>query len=129
MSIAASSLTPRSTAPCSRSSSAGPQWTNFSDLELDRYEDVQVLSRSLAEISSDFDEVYGQLARGLSTLTDNTEQFGSIVGGIQGEVTRARMVPLELLFARLRLPIRDAAMRERDLPRLRPRSSADQSHM
>ena len=35
-----------------------------------------------------------------------------IISGIQGEVTRARMVPLDQLFTRLRLPVRDAATRE-----------------
>jgi chemosensory pili system protein ChpA (sensor histidine kinase/response regulator) len=91
---------------------AKPGWAGFSDLELDNYEDVQVLARSISEISSDFEEVLGHLTRGLGTLVDDADQFGSIVGGIQGEVTRARMVPLELLFARLRLPLREAATRE-----------------
>jgi chemosensory pili system protein ChpA (sensor histidine kinase/response regulator) len=89
-----------------------PGWAGFSDLELDNYEDMQVLARSISEISSDFEEVLGTLTRGLGTLVDDADQFGSIVGGIQGEVTRARMVPLELLFARLRLPLREAATRE-----------------
>ncbi len=87
-------------------------WTGFSDLELDRYDDVHVLSRSLAEITSDFQELYTQFQRGVSTLTDDSDVFGGIISGIQNEVTRARMVPLEVLFARLRLPIRDAAARD-----------------
>jgi chemosensory pili system protein ChpA (sensor histidine kinase/response regulator) len=87
-------------------------WGAFGELELDRYEDVHVLSRSLAEITSDFNEIYGQLTRGLATLTDDSDVFGSIVSGIQTEVTRARMVPMDILFTRLRLPIRDAAARE-----------------
>jgi chemosensory pili system protein ChpA (sensor histidine kinase/response regulator) len=89
----------------------GP-WTAFSELELDRYEDVQVLSRSLIELTNDFSELYSQLDGGLRALTDDSDAFGGIVGGIQTEITRARMVPLEVLFSRLRLPIRDAAMRE-----------------
>ncbi|HEY2516305.1 MAG TPA: Hpt domain-containing protein [Polyangiaceae bacterium] len=87
-------------------------WSGFSDLELDRYDDVHVLSRSLAEITSDFQELYAQFQRGVSTLTDDSDAFGGIISGIQNEVTRARMVPLEVLFARLRLPVRDAATRE-----------------
>jgi chemosensory pili system protein ChpA (sensor histidine kinase/response regulator) len=87
-------------------------WSGFSDLELDRYDDVHVLSRSLAEITSDFQELYNQFQRGVATLTDDSDAFGGIISGIQNEVTRARMVPLEFLFARLRLPVRDAATRE-----------------
>lgn len=87
------------------------QWGGFSELELDRYEDVQMLSRSLAEISSDFSEGYGQLARGMGHLLEDADHFGGIVGGIQDEVTRSRMVPVGLVFSRLRLPIREAAER------------------
>ncbi len=87
------------------------QWGSFSELELDRYEDVQMLSRSLAEISSDFSEGYGQLARGMGHLLEDADHFGGIVGGIQDEVTRSRMVPVGLVFSRLRLPIREAAER------------------
>jgi chemosensory pili system protein ChpA (sensor histidine kinase/response regulator) len=90
----------------------GAEWSGFSDIELDRYDDVHVLSRSLAEITSDFQELYTQFQRGVATLTDDSDAFGGIISGIQNEVTRARMVPLEVLFARLRLPIRDAATRE-----------------
>jgi len=93
-------------------------WSAFSELELDRYEDIHVLSRSLSELTSDFDEVYTRLSEGLSALTDDSDAFSGIIGGIQSEVTRARMVPLELLFSRLRLPVRDAAMREGKVVRL-----------
>ena len=87
-------------------------WSGFGELELDKYEDIQILSRSLAELTNDFGEMYGQLSTGLGALTDDSDAFGGIVSGIQSEVTRARMVPLEVLFSRLRLPIRDAAHRE-----------------
>ncbi len=84
----------------------------FSEAELDRYDDVNVLARSLAEMSNDFNEMYGQLYRELTAFAADSEAHGSIVTGIQSEVTRARMVPLEFLFQRLRLPVRDAAARE-----------------
>ncbi len=87
-------------------------WSAFGELELDRYQDIHILSRSLAELTNDFGEMYGQLAQGLGALTDDSDAFGGIVSGIQSEVTRARMVPLEVLYSRLRLPIRDAAHRE-----------------
>jgi chemosensory pili system protein ChpA (sensor histidine kinase/response regulator) len=74
--------------------------------------DVHVLSRSLAEVSNDLGEVFGQLLREMSGIADDADAFGAIVSGIQREVTRARMVPLEGMFTRLRLPVRDAAARE-----------------
>ncbi|HEY0988859.1 MAG TPA: chemotaxis protein CheW, partial [Kofleriaceae bacterium] len=88
------------------------RWSGFSDLELDRYEDVNILARSLAEGSTDMFELFGQLAGGLGSLADDSDTLGTIVSGIQSEVTRTRMVPLEVLFSRLELPMRDAASRE-----------------
>jgi chemosensory pili system protein ChpA (sensor histidine kinase/response regulator) len=87
-------------------------WSGFGELELDHYGDIHILSRSLTEITSDFGEMNGLLARGLSSLADDSDSFDKLVSGIQSEVTRARMVPLEVLFTRLRFPVRDAADRE-----------------
>jgi chemosensory pili system protein ChpA (sensor histidine kinase/response regulator) len=87
-------------------------WDGFGELELDRYEDVHVLSRRLAEIVSDVTELSGQLAKGLTAFSDDSGAFDAIVSGIQSEITRARMVPLDQLYTRLRLPVRDAAARE-----------------
>jgi len=87
-------------------------WEQFGELELDHYEDIHILSRRLAEMTSDFNEISVQLSRNIAAFNDDSDVFGRIVSGIQGEVTRARMVPLDQLFARLRLPVRDAASRE-----------------
>ena len=83
----------------------------FSELELDRYEDIHVLARSLSEITGDIGELQGQIQRALGSIGEDAEQLGRAVGGIQGEITRARMVPLEPLFARLHLAAQDAAER------------------
>ena len=83
----------------------------FSDLELDRYEDIHVLSRSLSEITGDIGELQGQIQRAIGDIGEDAESLGRAVGGIQGEITRARMVPLEALFARLHLAVQDAAER------------------
>ncbi|HEX3766643.1 MAG TPA: response regulator [Kofleriaceae bacterium] len=87
------------------------RWSGFSELELDRYEDVNILARSLSEGSNDLQDLFGQLAGGLGALTDDSDALGTIIAGIQGEVTRTRMVPLDTLFSRLELPVRDAAQR------------------
>lgn len=94
-------------------SAIGPEleWARFSELELDRYEDVHILSRSLGEMTDDLAEMDAQLASELGQIAEDSEGFGSLISRIQGEVTRARMVPVEVLFARLQLPVRDAAER------------------
>jgi chemosensory pili system protein ChpA (sensor histidine kinase/response regulator) len=95
-----------------RAAQQGGAWSAFGELELDRYEDIHVLARTLTEITSDVVESNGQLERGLGSLADDSDSFHKLVSGIQSEVTRARMVTLEVLFTRLKLPVRDAATRE-----------------
>ncbi len=84
----------------------------FSELELDRYDDVNLLSRRVAELTDDVNEVSTSLVGHLHDLGEDAEALSTVIGGIQSEVTRARMVPLESLFSRLRMPVRDAADRE-----------------
>ncbi|HYU14993.1 MAG TPA: Hpt domain-containing protein, partial [Candidatus Acidoferrum sp.] len=91
---------------------AAEGWDSFGELELDRYEDIHVFSRRLTEVASDVTELSSQLSRSLTTFNDDAEVFDTIVSGIRTEVTRARMVPLDVLFSRLRLPVRDAAERD-----------------
>jgi chemosensory pili system protein ChpA (sensor histidine kinase/response regulator) len=88
--------------------SALPQ---FGALELDRYDDVEILSRRLGEVGNDFEVLFRQFGDELRDLTEDADGFGTLVSGIQSEVTQARLTPLDLLFSRLRLPVRDAARR------------------
>jgi chemosensory pili system protein ChpA (sensor histidine kinase/response regulator) len=84
----------------------------FSDLELDRYEDVNILARSLAEVSSDINEVHHELFAELASFVEDSESFSTLVSTLQREVTSTRMVPLETLYTRVRLLIIDAAERQ-----------------
>lgn len=84
----------------------------FSDLELDRYEDVNILARSLAEVSSDINEVHHELFAELANFVEDSESFSTLVSTLQREVTSTRMVPLETLYTRVRLLIIDAAERQ-----------------
>src|SRR4029079_9392692 len=81
----------------------------FSELELDRYGDVNILARALNEIGHQMAEVQRRMTQWLATLSEDAAGFSAIVTGLQSEITRARMVPVEQLFMRLRLPVRDAA--------------------
>jgi chemosensory pili system protein ChpA (sensor histidine kinase/response regulator) len=94
------------------SAAGGGEMEHFGELEFDQYEDIHILSRRLTEMTGDFNEVSGEMARSLAAFNDDSDVFGRIVTGIQSEITRARMVPLDQLFTRLKLPVRDAASRE-----------------
>lgn len=87
---------------------SAPIIEQFTDLELDRYEEVHILARALTEITSDIGELQGQVQTAIGGIGEDTELLSRAVSGIQGEITRARMVPLEPLFARLHLAAQDA---------------------
>lgn len=87
----------------------GATWGAFSELELDRYDDVNVLSRSLTEISDDINDVSAGIVNEIASFADDSDAFGALVSGIQNEVTRTRMVALGSTFRRLTILARDAA--------------------
>ncbi|MGE0869967.1 MAG: Hpt domain-containing protein [Kofleriaceae bacterium] len=90
-----------------------PKWMpEFGALEMDTYEEIHILSRRLTEAANDVSESAAAINTELVSLADDADTISGIVSGLQGEITRARMVPLETVFSRLYLPVRDAATRE-----------------
>jgi len=81
----------------------------FDELEFDRYDDFNILARSVGEISSDISEIQGQLAAVVRGVRDDTSQVQRLSGDLRGEITRARMVPIGRLFTRVSRQVREAA--------------------
>jgi chemosensory pili system protein ChpA (sensor histidine kinase/response regulator) len=81
----------------------------FSDLEMDRYDDFNILARSLTEISADVTEVLTQLEGFMSRVDADIDEFTKLAHHLQDEITAARMVPIGNLYARLSRTVRDAA--------------------
>ncbi len=80
----------------------------FSDLEMDRYDDVNILSRSLTEISADVSEVLTQLEGFMGRVDSDIDEFTKLAHHLQDEITAARMVPIGNLYTRLSRTVRDA---------------------
>jgi len=111
-----SSLTPAQWTPATTpkmlsSAAAGDTsfWSEFSELEMDRYDDFNILSRSMAEISADVNEVLGQLQGYISRVEGDIDEFTKLAHHLQDEFTAARMVPIGTLYSRLTRAVRDAA--------------------
>ncbi len=106
------SPTPRKSAGFAQSAqqpaSAGG-WLDFSDLEMDRYDDFNILSRSLTEISADISEVLSQLGGFVGRVGGDIDEFTKLGHHLQDEITEARMVPIGNLYTRLSRTARDAA--------------------
>jgi chemosensory pili system protein ChpA (sensor histidine kinase/response regulator) len=81
----------------------------FEELEFDRYSDFNVLARSVREISADLAEIRAQLGRALQDVEEDTTGGQRLVQSLRTEVTRARMVPVGRLFARVPRQVREAS--------------------
>jgi len=90
-------------------SAASGGWLDFSELEMDRYDDFNILSRSLTEISADISEVLSQLGGFVGRVGGDIDEFTKLAHHLQDEITQARMVPIGNLYTRLSRTARDAA--------------------
>ncbi len=81
----------------------------FSELEMDKYDDFNILSRSLTEISADITEVLTQLDGFVRRVDSDIDEFTKLAHRLQDEITQARMVPIGNLYTRLVRTVRDAA--------------------
>ena len=93
----------------SYSHSFDPSLAEFSELEMDRYDDFNILSRSLTEISADITEVLTQLDGFVRRVDGDIDEFTKLAHRLQDEITQARMVPIGNLYTRLSRTVRDAA--------------------
>ncbi|HSE04605.1 MAG TPA: Hpt domain-containing protein [Methylomirabilota bacterium] len=81
----------------------------FAELEFDRYDDINILARSVSEMSADVAEVQSQHAALLRSVREDTVQVQRLTAALRKEITRARMVPIGRLFARVAQQVREAA--------------------
>ncbi len=82
---------------------------DFTELEMDRYDDFSILSRSLSEVSADVTEVLAQLGQFVRRANTDIDDFTKLTHNLQNEITQARMVPMGNLYTRLTRTVRDAA--------------------
>ena len=81
----------------------------FAELEFDRYDDINILARSVSEMSADVAEVQSQHATLLRGVREDTVQIQRLTAALRKEITRARMVPIGRLFTRVAQQVREAA--------------------
>lgn len=86
-----------------------PANSEFSELEMDRYDDFGILSRSLTEISADITEVLTQVDGFVRRVDSDIDEFTKLAHRLQDEITQARMVPIGNLYTRISRTVRDAA--------------------
>ncbi|MBI3785957.1 MAG: Hpt domain-containing protein, partial [Deltaproteobacteria bacterium] len=84
----------------------------FTDLEFDKYDDVNILARSVIELATDTGEIADQLERLIDSFGEDSRQLSKVTTSLQRNITRLRLVSLDSIFRRLARPVRDAARHE-----------------
>lgn len=96
-----------------RASVAGPaRPLGFGELEFDEYDDLNLLSRALAEIGADTAELIDGSRRFFGDFAEESDRFRKVSTQLQETLTAVRMVPLSPLFRRLRRVALEAAGKE-----------------
>jgi chemosensory pili system protein ChpA (sensor histidine kinase/response regulator) len=80
---------------------------NFGELEFDKYDDVNILARSMAEVSADIAESMAQLSTMIRQSREDMGRLQQLTLGLRDEIAQARMVPLNTLFTRFQKAVRE----------------------
>ena len=86
--------------------------TDFFELEFDRYDDFNLLSRKLTEITNDTNEIMTELEGFFDSFELDTAKISTITTNLQDEITMARMVEMDRLYQMFRRLVRDLAQEE-----------------
>ena len=84
----------------------------FFEMEFDKYDDFNILSRSLVEIGSDISEIMTQLTEFFDQFEEESFQTRRITDNLQEEITNIRMVPVKQLFSKFHRVVRDVSKEE-----------------
>lgn len=91
---------------------SGPATTDsaeFSDLELDRYDDVGVFTRTIEDLNFKIAGMLDQVQQQLARFREDSQVMGRLLGAVKDEIIQARMVPLHGLFHRIDFQTRQLA--------------------
>jgi len=99
-------------APSSSTLLAGqglPVFGDFGNLELDKYDDFNILARRIGEITADISESMSQLDGSIQSAHDEMSQLQQLTLVMRDEIARTRMVPIGTPFTRFRRAVREIA--------------------
>ena len=84
-----------------------PLLMNFGELEFDKYDDFNILARSMAEVSADIAESMTQLRTMIRYSREDMGQLQQLTLGLRNGIAQARMIPLNALFTRFQKAVRE----------------------
>ncbi|MBS0152653.1 MAG: Hpt domain-containing protein [Nitrospira sp.] len=82
---------------------------DFGSLELDKYDDFNILARRISEVTADISESLAQLNGSIHRAHDDMSQLQQLTLLMRDEIAHARMVPIGTPFTRFRRAVREIA--------------------
>ena len=82
---------------------------DFGNLELDKYDDFNILARRISEVTADISESMTQLSGSIRRSHEDMSHLAQLTLGMRDEIARARMVPIGTPFTRFRRATREMA--------------------
>lgn len=83
-----------------------PVFGDFGSLELDKYDDFNILARRIGEVTADISESMSQLDGSIQSAHDEMSQLQHLTLLMRDEIAHARMVPIGTPFTRFRRAVR-----------------------
>ncbi|MFC6619030.1 Hpt domain-containing protein [Deinococcus radiophilus] len=83
----------------------------FDELELDTYNDLNILARSMTELAADFSEVRSRFENGLRSLQEDNEDLAKLTRRLRLDLSRTSRVPFTSVAGRLRRWARERSER------------------
>jgi chemotaxis protein histidine kinase CheA/ActR/RegA family two-component response regulator len=86
-----------------------PLLSEFGELEFDRYDDLNLFSRKLQEMTSDIAEALKGLSEFFDTFSDDLRSIDNLIKLLRTEISEMRMIEIGRLFQRFSRPVREMA--------------------
>ena len=88
---------------------------DFDELEFDRYDELNLFSRKLQEISNDINEALGEIHGFLNSLSVDVEAMDRMTGEMKERISVIRTVPVEQLYQRFRRTFRNMSHEDKSV--------------
>jgi len=86
-----------------------PLLSEFGELEFDRYDDLNLFSRKLQEMTSDIAEALKGLSEFFDIFGDDLKAIDNLIKLLRTEISEMRMIEIGRLFQRFSRPVREMA--------------------
>lgn len=86
-----------------------PLLAEFGELEFDRYDDLNLFSRKLQEMTADITEALKGLSEFFDTFSDDLKSIDNLIKLLRSEISEMRMIEIGRLFQRFSRPVKEMA--------------------